>query len=33
MGEEVDLHLATTSLQVVVESVKVYPEHPLLQIK
>ena len=36
MGEEskeANAHLATTSFQVAVESYKVSPEHPLLQIK
>ena len=31
LGEEADPHLTTTSFQVVVESDKVSPEHPLLQ--
>ena len=33
MGEEADSQLTTASLQVVVESDKVFPEPPLLQSK
>ena len=33
MGEEADSQLTTASLQVVVESDKVFPESPLLQSK